>query len=110
MTERGFAVVLNCGARIRRREHFRLVKRGSPQAGTVPLGEGGRRFERVLAVANKEIAQAEFCGIFHAKLESGPMRVDFIEEVSLAEKRPRFNSISRSFGAPSLRDFSLHLE
>ena len=102
------AVVLDRGARIRRGQQFRLVKRGSPQAGAVPLGEGGRRFERILAVANEEIAQVEFCGIFHAKLECSPPR-SFIEP-SLAEKPPRFNSISRSFGAPSLRDFSSHLE
>ena len=38
----------------------------------MPLGEDGRRLQRILAVASEEIREVQFCGIFHAKSRLAP--------------------------------------
>ena len=71
MTARGLPV-LDHGSGVRRGQHFGLVECGSPQTGAVPFGEDWRRPKRILAVANEEIGEVEFCRIFHAKSRLAP--------------------------------------
>src|SRR5687768_12299747 len=62
------AVIVEGSARFRRTEKLRLVQFDGPLPDMVPASEGRGWLQRVLAVADKEIAQAELAGIrFHAQ-------------------------------------------
>jgi hypothetical protein len=55
-----------------RAEQLRLIQFDGPFPLMVPMGEGWGRFQRILAVADEEIAQTEFCGIvFHSQTGIG---------------------------------------
>ena len=54
-----FSTVVQGGARFRGGEHLRLVKFDGPFARLMPFRENRRRLQRVLAVPDKEIVQAE---------------------------------------------------
>src|SRR5689334_2972493 len=54
------AVVINGGARIGRREHFRLIEFACPRAIAHPFGECGRSLKRVLSFSCEKITETEF--------------------------------------------------
>src|SRR5687768_6315978 len=58
-----FAVIIQGRPRFGRAQHRRLIEFDGPFAHLMPPGEGRRRLERVLTVADEEVAQAEFAWI-----------------------------------------------
>ena len=90
------AVVIQRRPRFGRAQHLRLVKFDGPFAHLMPAREGRRRLERILAVADEKVAQAEFARdrFPSSKWHRFPARI-----VS------GFNGITRQGGAPTSDGF-----
>src|SRR5438045_9050816 len=85
--------ITNGGTSVSGSQEFWLIQLDRPGANSHPIGKTWRGLKRIIGLARKEIAQAEFCRVFtHTQSSLGlfVVRLDFdgIKRISAAKVSP----------------------
>src|SRR6476659_2723232 len=89
--------ITNGGTSVSGSQEFWLIQLDRPRANSHPIGKTRRGLKRIIGLARKEIAKAEFCRVFtHTQRSLGlfALRSDFdgIKKISLAKVSPATTS------------------
>src|SRR6476646_5651638 len=89
--------ITNGGTSVSGSQEFWLIQLDRPRANSHPIGKTWRGLKRIIGLARKEIAKAEFCRVFtHTQRSQGlfALRSDFdgIKKMSVAKVSPATTS------------------